>query len=115
MQDFRNIEFWRKAHVLVLAIYRETQSLPKEEVFGLTIQLRRSATAIATRIAEGCGRENNLEFAADLRKAQASCNELEYLIELAKDLTYWKPESSAKLTAEAIEVRKMIHGYLRKF
>jgi four helix bundle protein len=115
VQDFRNIEFWHKAHVLVLAIYREAQSLPKEEVFGLTIQLRRSATAIATRIAEGCGRENNMEFAADLQKAQASCNELEYLIELAKDLTYWKPESSAKLTTETIEVRKMIHGYLRKF
>ena len=113
MQDFRNIDFWHKAHALVLATYRATQSLPKEEVFGLTIQLRRSSTAIATRIAEGCGRGNNIEFAVDLRKAIAGCNELEYLILLAKDLNYWKPEASDQLTKDTIEVRKMVHGFMR--
>jgi hypothetical protein len=56
MQDFRNIDAWKKAHNLVLSIYRETLSLPKEEVFGVTIQLRRTATSVATRIAEGTGR-----------------------------------------------------------
>jgi len=86
MQDFRNVEAWQKAHALVLAVYRDTQSMPREEIFGVTMQLRRGATAM--RIAEGTGRSGDVEFAVDLRKAGATCNELEYLFVLAKDLSY---------------------------
>jgi four helix bundle protein len=113
MQDFRNIDAWKKAHGLVLSLYQETLNLPKEEVFGITIQLRRAATAIATRIAEGAGRALPLEFATELRRAGASCNELEYLIVLARDLKYWKPEVAERLIADTVEVRKMIFGLLR--
>ena len=113
MQDFRNLEVWRKAHALVLAVYRETLNLPKEEVFGITIQLRRAATAVATRIAEGAGRSVTMEFAADLRRAAVNCNELEYLIVLARDLSYWKPEIAEPLLADTIEVRKVLFGLLR--
>ncbi|HEY5328428.1 MAG TPA: four helix bundle protein [Acidobacteriaceae bacterium] len=114
MQDFRNVDAWKKAHALVLSVYRETQTMPREEVFGVTMQLRRGATAVATRIAEGTGRNNNAEFAADLRRAMASSNELEYLMLLARDLGYWKPELCERLVADAIEVRKMIFGLVRK-
>jgi four helix bundle protein len=114
MQDFQKIDAWKKAHALVLAVYRETQAMPREEVFGVTNQLRRSALGIATRIAEGSGRDGNVEFAADLRRAQASCNELEYLILVARDLGYWKPEAGERLSADTIEVRKMTIGLLRK-
>jgi four helix bundle protein len=113
MQDFRTIDAWKKAHDLVLSLYRQTLSLPKEEAFGITIQLRRSATAIATRIAEGAGRALPVEFATELRRSAASCNELEYLIVLAKDLNYWKPEIAERLIADTVEVRKMIFGFLR--
>ena len=113
MQDFRNLEVWRKAHALVLAVYRETLNLPKEEVFGITIQLRRAATAVATRIAEGAGRSATMEFAGDLRHSAVSCNELEYLIVLARDLSYWKPEIAEPLLADTIEVRKVLFGLLR--
>jgi len=114
MQDFRNVDVWAKAHAVVLSIYRETLSLPKDEVFGVTIQLRRAAASIATRIAEGSGRTSNIDFAMDLRRAAASCNELEYLVLLARDLSYWKPEIADRLIADIVEVRKMIHGLLRK-
>jgi len=114
MQDFRNVDVWAKAHAVVLSVYRETLSLPKDEVFGVTIQLRRAAMSIATRIAEGSGRASNVDFALDLRKAAAGCNELEYLIVLARDLTYWKPEIADQLISDTVEVRKMIHGLLRK-
>ncbi len=113
MQDFRNIDAWRKAHDLVLSLYRETLSLPKEEVFGITIQLRRSATAVASRIAEGAGRALPMEFATELRRAAASCNELEYLIVLARDLKYWRPDIAEKLAADTVEVRRIIFGLLR--
>jgi four helix bundle protein len=105
---------WKKAHALVLAVYLETQAMPREEVFGVTNQLRRSSVAIATRIAEGSGRDTNVEFSIDLRKAQVSCNELEYLTLVARDLGYWKTEICEHLTISTIEVRKMTHGLLRK-
>ena len=113
MQDFKQLDAWRRAHALTLAVYRETLMLPKEEVFGVTIQLRRVSTSIATRIAEGSGRSSNPEFAVDLRRAAASCNELEYLILLAHDLAYWKDEVADRLTDDTVNVRKLIYGLLR--
>ncbi len=114
MQDFRNVDAWVKAHKLVLSVYRQTREFPKEEVFGLTIQLRRSVAAIATRIAEGSGRSSDMEFASDLRRAAAHCNEFEYMVVLARDLGYWNVEDADSRIAETIEVRKMINGLLRK-
>jgi four helix bundle protein len=98
----------------VLAVYRASQALPKEEVFGVSMQMRRTSAAIATRIADGCGRDSDPEFAVELRRALASTNEVEYLILLAKDLGHLKPELHDSLTAETVEVRKMIYGLLRK-
>jgi four helix bundle protein len=114
MQDFRNVEAWQKAHALVLAVYRDTQTMPREEIFGVTMQLRRGSTAIATRIAEGTGRSSDADFAVDLRRAGASCNELEYLFLLARDLGYWKPEISEALIVQVVQVRKVIYGLVRK-
>ena len=114
MQDFRKLDVWKRAHELVLAVYRATQGLPKEEVFGVSMQLRRTATSIPTRVAEGCGRDSNAEFVVDLRRGQAACNETDYLLLLAKDLGYLKPEIYDSLNAETVEVRKMIYGLLRK-
>jgi four helix bundle protein len=114
LQEFRKLDVWKRAHELVLAVYRASQTLPKEEVFGVMMQLRRAATAIPTRIAEGCGRETNPEFAVDLRRGVAASNELDYLLLLTKDLGYLKPEMYDSLSAETVEVRKMIYGLLRK-
>lgn len=113
MQDFRSLDAWNKAHSLVLLIHRQVQALPKEETFGLNMMLRRASLSIACRIAEGCGRSSREEFALDLRKATASCNELEYLILVAHDLGYWSDSLAQSLTAEAVEVRKMLYGLLR--
>lgn len=114
MQEFRKLDVWKKAHDLVLAVYRASGSLPKEEVFGITIQLRRAATAIPTRIAEACGREANSEFIADLRRSIAAANELDYLLLLAKDLGYLNSKTHEGLSAQTVEVRKMIYGLVRK-
>jgi four helix bundle protein len=114
LQDFRKLDVWKRAHELVLSVYRATQSLPKEEVFGVTMQLRRTTATIATRIAEACGRDASGEFAADLTRSTVACNETEYLLLLAKDLGYLSPELHDSLSAETVEVRKMIYGLLRK-
>ena len=78
------------------------------------MQLRRTSTAIATRIADGCGRDSDPAFAIELRRALAACSETEYVLLLAKDLGYLKPEIYDSLSAETIEVRNRTYGLLRK-
>jgi four helix bundle protein len=114
MQDFHSLDVWKNAHTLTLSVYQATQALSRDEIFGITMQMRRGATSIATRIAEGCGREGNMEFAVDLRKAIAACSEVEYLILLAKDLHHLKPDIALQLTNDTVQVRKMLFGLLRK-
>ena len=114
MENFRNLEAWKKAHQLVLTIYRESQRLPKEEIFGVTMQLRRGAANIATKIAAGSGRDSVGEKAADWHKAAAVTNEIEYTVVLATDLGYFSAELSSELIASVAEVRKMLYGLLRK-
>jgi four helix bundle protein len=113
MQDFHNLEVWKKAHRLTLAVFHATNELPKQESFGLTMQLRRTATNIPTRIAEGCSREGNAEFARCLQLSRASCSELEYLALLARDLSYVTIEVHDILFHQLVEVRKMLSGLLR--
>ena len=75
-----------KAHNLTLLIYRATQKFPKEELYGLTSQIRRSCGSIPANIAEGCGRSGDVELARFLQIAMGSASELEYHILLARDL-----------------------------
>lgn len=63
MRDFHNYKVWEKGHQFALNIYRKTKSFPKEEIFGITSQIRRAATSIPFNIAEGCGRRSDAEFA----------------------------------------------------
>ena len=114
MRDFREVDVWRKAHELALATYRATESLPKNEIFGITVQLRRAAIAIPTRIADGCGREGDVEFAAQLHRARAASSELEYLLLLSKDLGYLPTEAYEALREDVVTVRKMLSGLLRR-
>jgi len=113
LRDFRELEFWRKAHQLALDIYRATDTLPKSEVFGITVQLRRAAISIPTRIAEGCGRDGDAEFAACLHKARAAASELEYLLLLCRDLGYLPGELHQQLSDDVVAVRKMMSGLLK--
>ena len=113
MQDFHQLDVWKRAHELALAVYRNSRDLPREEGFGVMMQMRRAALNIPTRIAEGSGRGSNIEFGNDLRRAAAHCSELEYLVLVVKDLGYWKEPVAESLTGEVTEVRKMLSGLLR--
>jgi len=114
VKDFRDLDVWKKAHAVVLETYRATRKLPSSESFGITHQLRRAAANVATRIAEGCGRDSNVEFGLELRRAKAASSELEYLFLLARDLEFFGQEEHQHLTEQVVEVRKMISGLLRK-
>ncbi|MEP7292950.1 MAG: four helix bundle protein, partial [Chloroflexota bacterium] len=88
MQDFKKLQVWMKAHVFTLALYRATSAFPKEEVYGLTSQMRRAAVSIPANIAEGCGRSSNAELARFLHISMGSASEVEYYLVLAHDLEF---------------------------
>ncbi len=77
MRDFRQLRVWEESHDLTLKIYQITKTFPKEELFALTNQMRRSSASIPTNIAEGCGRETNKDYAHFLQIALGSSFELE--------------------------------------
>ncbi|MBM3979946.1 MAG: four helix bundle protein [Planctomycetes bacterium] len=113
MQDFRNLKVWQKAHSLVLAVYRATKGFPKEELFSLTQQMRRSAMSVPTNIAEGCGRSTNADFARFLWIANGSAKELDYQTLLAHDLGYLDEAAYAELSGPLAEVKRMLAGLIQ--
>ena len=78
MKGFRDLQVWAKAHALTLEIYRATVGFSKEELFGLTSQMRPSSASVAANIAEGCGRTGNGEFHNFLQISTRSASEVEY-------------------------------------
>lgn len=111
MRDFHKLGIWQRSHQLTLDVYKMSNSFPKDELFGLTSQIRRAASSIPTNIAEGCGRASNKDFAHFLQIAIGSASEVEYELLLAHDLEYINDESFIKLTSETIAIRKMIIKY----
>ena len=88
MRDFRKLQVWEKSHSLVLGIYLSTKSFPKDELYGLTSQIRRACVSIPTNIAEGAGRESIPERVHFIQIANGSASELNYLLQLSCDLGY---------------------------
>ncbi len=78
MKDFRQLKVWEKSHQLALAVYKATKEFPKEELYGLTSQIRRASMSVATNIVEGCGRNTEADFAGFLQMAMGSASETEY-------------------------------------
>ena len=111
MRDFHKLGIWQRSHLLTLDVYRASKSFPKDELFGLTSQIRRAASSIPTNIAEGCGRASNKDYAHFLQIAIGSASEVEYELLLAHDLEYINDEAFNKLTSETIAIRKMIIKY----
>ena len=111
MRDFHKLGIWQRSHQLTLDVYKVSKSFPKDELFGLTSQIRRAASSVPTNIAEGCGRASNKDFAHFLQIAIGSASEVEYELLLAHDLEYINEEAFNTLTSETIAIRKMIIKY----
>ena len=111
MRDFHKLIIWQRSHQLALKIYSISKLFPKDELFGLTSQIRRAVSSIPTNIAEGCGRASNKDFAHFLQIAIGSAAEVEYEFLLAHDLNYINENDYQTLTEETVAVRKMIIKY----
>ncbi len=114
MRDFKKLKVWQRSHQLVLDIYKSTEKFPKIELYGLTSQIRRSAVSIPSNIAEGCGKEEQAEFARYLRIAMGSANELEYQLILSHDLQYLTAEVFETLIDEVNQLKKMLVTFVKR-
>jgi four helix bundle protein len=114
MQDFRNLKVWEKAHGLTLHVYRASKSFPREEIYGLTSQIRRAAVSIGSNIAEGACRKGDTEFARFLQMAAGSASEVEYQLLLARDLELLKTAGCERLSQEVVEVKRMLSSLMQK-
>ena len=114
MRDYKKYLVWQKSHHLTLKVYEVTRLFPKEELFGLISQMKRSSSSIPTNIAEGCGRSSEKDFCRFLYIAFGSANELEYQLLLSIDLKFIDYEKGQKLLLQIEEIKKMLNGLITK-
>ena len=114
MQNFKSLKVWQKSHELTLAVYKATTNFPKDELYGLTSQIRRASASIPANIAEGCGRTGKAELARFLQVAMGSASELEYHLLLAHDLGLLGNGEYKLLENQAVELKRMLSSFISK-
>ena len=114
MRNFQKYQVWIKSHEQVLSIYKCTSLFPREEVFGITSQIRRSAVSIPSNIAEGCGRKSDPDFKRFLIIAFGSASELEYLLILSNDLKYIDNQVFSEHLKTVIQIKKMLSSLIKR-
>ena len=114
MQNFRKLVVWQKSHRLTLGVYAESATLPKGIGWSLQSQLVRAATSVPANIAEGCGRAGDRDFRRFLRHSLGSACELEYHLLLARDLGFLAEPAYGPLSAQVVEVKRMLTGLIRR-
>ncbi|MCA1687862.1 MAG: four helix bundle protein [Actinobacteria bacterium] len=113
MREFRKLKVWERSHRLTLATYKATATFPREELYGLTSQIRRSCAAIPANIAEGCGRGTNADLARFLQMALGSVSELECHLLLARDLAFLEEADYERLAREVTEIKRMLTSFIK--
>ena len=111
--DYSQLETWQRAMDLAVAVHGATRSYPKEELYGLVSQTRRSAVSIPGNIAEGQGRGSRREFARFLSVSRGSLSELETQILLAQRFGYLGAEASQTLIGQSRTVGRLLNGLIR--
>lgn len=114
MQNYKDLKVWEKAHLFTLKVYESTKAFPKEEIYSLNNQLRRSASSVPANIAEGCGKNSKNDFAHYLNIALGSTNESEYYLILSKDLKYLEEDLFQILFNLINEVKGMLIALINK-
>ena len=113
MKDYKNLQVWEKSHQFILDVYKATLNFPKNELYGLTSQVRRAAVSIPTNLAEGCGRRTDGELAQFAQIAAGSASEMDYLLFLCHDLKYIEDDNYTALSSQLVEIRKMLTSLLK--
>ena len=112
VDTFKKLKVWQKAHQLTLGVYQATRSFPREEVYGMTSQLRRAALSTSTNIVEGSRRRTRNDFRHFLNIAQGSNEEVKYLLLVSRELNYIPATTMEQLSALADEVGAMLYVFI---
>jgi four helix bundle protein len=112
MRDFRKIKAWELADDLVVAIYEVSNGFPREEIYGITSQIRRAASSVAANIVEGASRESAKDYAHFLQIARGSLAETQYFLHLTKRLAYLDDARGGQVEALAKETFACLHGLI---
>ena len=113
-ESFDKLLVWQRAHSLVLKIYEVTNSFPKEEIWGLTSQIRRSAVSVPSNIVEGKARGSRKDFKRFLLIARGSLEEVKYQSLLAKELKYMNDEQYEEITVMIEDVGRLLGGMIKR-
>ena len=109
-ESYRNLIAWQKAKALALDIYKCTRRFPKDEVYGLTSQMRRAAVSVPSNIAEGKGRRTRKDFVHFLYQARGSLLELETQLSIVRELEYLDAPTFSSTLSQAEEVGRILNG-----
>lgn len=107
MAHFKELLVWQKSINFVTEIYKETESFPKSEMYGLVSQIKRATVSIASNIAEGNSRRSVPDYVQFLRISRGSCAEVETQLIISKNLGFLNEEKSLKLNQDITEISKM--------
>jgi four helix bundle protein len=113
VKDYRELIAWQKAVDLVEAVYRATRSFPREEIYGLTSQIRRAVVSVPSNVAEGQARNSTADFLHFLSIARGSLKEVETQVIIARRLGYIDEKLERDLTSLTEEVSRLISGLIR--
>ncbi len=114
IQSFTDLRTWQEGHRLVIEIYHLTKSFPKEELFGLVMQLRRASVSVTSNIAEGFGRANSKERAQFYAIALGSLTEVQNQLMIARDVEFLSHPDFATVFEQTVTVHKMLSSLMRK-
>ena len=113
MRDHTKLRAFQLADDLAVAVYAATRSFPREEQYGLTVQMRRAAVSVAANIVEGCARRTQADYLHFLDIAFGSLRELQYQFSLARRLGYLPPGAAETVDAKCVEASKVLAGLIR--
>lgn len=113
MRDHTKLRAFELADDIAIMVYRITKDFPKEEVYGLTSQMRRAAVSVSSNIVEGCARESQAEYLRFLEIAFGSLRELHYQFGLARRLGYLKDPAASEYDMKMVEAEKVLGALLR--
>lgn len=113
IKEFEDLEVWKEAHHLALEIYRITKHFPKEELYGLTSQLRRAAVSISANISEAFGRYHFKEKVNFYLNSRGSVSEVQNFLILARDLGFIDTQTCRKLVQKGSEISQLLNGLIR--